>query len=445
MATPPEKKKPQAKVAKLKDTCDACARSKVKCDRGRPTCRRCSRQGLVCHYSVAQRVGRSRTTLTSEAAVSKKACMQYSRTTQDDISWAFNFDAENIISVASPVGHQSGREQADRHDSLGMQDTDISGKLDFAVGTFNGCDDIGLYTSGLEVNGKEERRRSNAYDIPITAPPLGSTSSPQLSIAPSQLGLYDWNSQMESILQSNLSTTWPMPMDPLANSPMKTISTNLFNPDEGTDNRTEGCPNDSDCTKLALVTFESLHIPATSCMLPPFPKNYGKAPSMDAILKANKTAIENVFIILSCPCSSDEAMVLLLTLICNQVIEAYQRISLSQQSFACNAFDTSSESPTEQNITQTLAGEAISMDRDFDVPMTIGGYILDNDIKRRMIASVLLCELAKVGKAVERLNESSNRRNKMESNNDLETTLKSFLMTKLRATFRSVRDDLDDF
>ncbi|KAJ5618466.1 Aflatoxin biosynthesis regulatory protein [Penicillium herquei] len=43
---------------KLRDSCNACAVSKVKCSREKPTCSRCMRRGSNCEYLVTRRAGR---------------------------------------------------------------------------------------------------------------------------------------------------------------------------------------------------------------------------------------------------------------------------------------------------------------------------------------------------------------------------------------------------
>lgn len=43
---------------KLRDSCDACASSKVRCHKEKPTCSRCARRGLVCEYVATRRAGR---------------------------------------------------------------------------------------------------------------------------------------------------------------------------------------------------------------------------------------------------------------------------------------------------------------------------------------------------------------------------------------------------
>ncbi|GES66781.1 transcription factor aflr [Aspergillus terreus] len=48
------------KATKLKASCDFCALSKIKCDRGQPQCQRCTKNGIMCHYSETRRIGKAR-------------------------------------------------------------------------------------------------------------------------------------------------------------------------------------------------------------------------------------------------------------------------------------------------------------------------------------------------------------------------------------------------
>ncbi|KAJ5609741.1 hypothetical protein N7528_010308 [Penicillium herquei] len=43
---------------RLKDSCDRCASSKVRCSKDKPSCARCAKLGFTCLYSPARRVGR---------------------------------------------------------------------------------------------------------------------------------------------------------------------------------------------------------------------------------------------------------------------------------------------------------------------------------------------------------------------------------------------------
>ena len=49
---------PAPSGVKLRESCDACASSKVKCSKEKPNCYRCSERGLSCQYLVTQKTGR---------------------------------------------------------------------------------------------------------------------------------------------------------------------------------------------------------------------------------------------------------------------------------------------------------------------------------------------------------------------------------------------------
>jgi hypothetical protein len=52
--------RPATPRLKLRDSCHACAQSKVKCHKQKPSCSRCIRKGLTCEYFHSKRPGRKR-------------------------------------------------------------------------------------------------------------------------------------------------------------------------------------------------------------------------------------------------------------------------------------------------------------------------------------------------------------------------------------------------
>lgn len=56
MTSPPPPTKPQP--TKLRDSCNACAVSKLKCSKEKPLCARCAKRGLRCEYFATRRAGR---------------------------------------------------------------------------------------------------------------------------------------------------------------------------------------------------------------------------------------------------------------------------------------------------------------------------------------------------------------------------------------------------
>jgi hypothetical protein len=59
---------PRSNAPKLRESCDPCAASKVKCDKKKPTYMRCARRGVTCEYLVTKRVGRQHTARPNVAA-----------------------------------------------------------------------------------------------------------------------------------------------------------------------------------------------------------------------------------------------------------------------------------------------------------------------------------------------------------------------------------------
>ncbi|KAF2878492.1 hypothetical protein BDV95DRAFT_589419 [Massariosphaeria phaeospora] len=61
---------------KLRDSCDSCAASKVKCSKDKPSCNRCMERGVTCQYLVTQKTGRKmrRRDLRNDSVDTTSAC-----------------------------------------------------------------------------------------------------------------------------------------------------------------------------------------------------------------------------------------------------------------------------------------------------------------------------------------------------------------------------------
>lgn len=56
--TPPARRSMAPAGPKLRDSCNRCAASKLKCSKEKPTCARCAKRGMVCEYFATKRAGR---------------------------------------------------------------------------------------------------------------------------------------------------------------------------------------------------------------------------------------------------------------------------------------------------------------------------------------------------------------------------------------------------
>lgn len=61
-ATTPAPATQQKQQKKLRASCDACGAAKLRCDRGQPSCGRCSHAGVPCRYGISRKNGRPRRT-----------------------------------------------------------------------------------------------------------------------------------------------------------------------------------------------------------------------------------------------------------------------------------------------------------------------------------------------------------------------------------------------
>ncbi|KAE8312766.1 hypothetical protein BDV41DRAFT_538676, partial [Aspergillus transmontanensis] len=133
-----------------------------------------------------------------------------------------------------------------------------------------------------------------------------------------------------------------------------------------------------DCMTRAAAVLQSVRDPRISCVRSTTPpRNHTQ--SLDATLDDGRTAMDTVKEILACPCAQDIRVALLLVLIIQQVLESYQPL-LAQQ------HDTPrEESPLGINLPS------------YDTPMAIGRYLLDNELRSKIIVQVLSSELEKIG------------------------------------------------
>ncbi|KAJ5703178.1 hypothetical protein N7488_010726 [Penicillium malachiteum] len=148
--------------------------------------------------------------------------------------------------------------------------------------------------------------------------------------------------------------------------------------------------NAANCIKRASTILQTLQVSRTCTNSDDQLSN--KTTNLDVTLKNNRVAMDAVREILDCPCSRGMNVALLLVLITHQGMESYQRILVQLQSGSrspCN------RSGSEGNC-QGLA---------YDVPLAIGGYLLDEEMRIKVIAQVIRSELEKMGSLLDTLAE----------------------------------------
>ncbi|TPX16047.1 uncharacterized protein E0L32_000381 [Thyridium curvatum] len=510
MRSAPAAKTQQPKPAKYKDSCDNCAQSKVKCNRAKPECQRCIRNGIECHYSLARR-GKARLLYPEKSAGSTKQ--------------------SSSSSLLTPPGPSTPDQQDHHLSSTHLYETDTLGlaaeQCELAadlpalaemhppvITSASCCEDVGIHmsTPGSMSSACGSAGRLAWCNPELTLYPgqqgvipndtsinqTGEPVSPGHHVPATALPLHWTNFQFPADIQSAAGSngTTLQFIDPMLTPSSMTatlfggVSTAKHHPPEIPYQATTSlsleapqhvCQGYQSCASLAMSTYESLQVPkAPSCApIRNAAPDYmaGRVPlsaarrSTDVVLRASRAAMENVATILKCPCggastdNSTSSLSILLLLVCSSVVDAFQRIPIIRENMSSGYEGDDLELDQQHQNQDVDVGQLMSEETpqsctsemggmDVDVPIAIGGYVLDGHAKRKAISSVLLSQLYEVGETIEKVSSEDSQAQVMGcsmphlnarrgSTGEMVMVLKSLLMTRLRATIISVKAEAE--
>ncbi|KAL3460143.1 hypothetical protein BJX64DRAFT_263739 [Aspergillus heterothallicus] len=403
--------------ARFKDSCDSCAQAKVKCSRDRPGCQRCLRSGFVCHYSLARRgKAASSAAAARHANPPKPPAPRTPPQSVTSLADVFSGHAPDLTSIDDefPLSADFMSRHANPPKSPARRGLQQSLTEDYS----SHAPDLTSFDEGFSLSADFLSSRSfDAHRLPHeigAAPPESSLDFSLLS----RLGNGDSNRREVPIpeitaIESALLSLPPDPTDPQRGT--KPLPGNTHTPDS------------SENIRVVLTTLESLHMPST---IP--------SPSIDMILKVNNVAMGNLSGLLSDPCGLKCPNITLLALVCcNGIIDAYQQLLLAQSHLASGG-DENSRSEDAMDLSFSTATMAANME------ITVGEFLPDSSVKQKIISSVLLSELTRLGNIIERIIPS--RRNpalpasrNIKDGGEFVSTLKPLLKEKLRVIVRVVK------
>ncbi|KAE8373991.1 hypothetical protein BDV26DRAFT_300625 [Aspergillus bertholletiae] len=342
-AQSPLSQRPERPV-KLRASCDFCALSKVKCDRGRPHCVRCVKSGIACNYSESRRIG--------------KAWHHYAASTMSSNSSTTHGTRERQQEMAqNPVRekvHPDNRILSTSDDTMSSYDSYQSSNYATPFSMFHD-----LSSPAPESSLWSQADLASYPRLNETAPPiLRSPESADISLPDIPHVAQLRTNEVDHVSHFDLQAT--PPWDAMI----------AAHPVDIGDSR--------DCITRAAAALQTVCDPHMSCMRSKtLPLHH--IPSLDATLDDGRTAMETVKDILSCSCVHNIRVALLLVLIIQQVLESYQTL-LAQQNDPPRH-----ESPSSSSLSA------------YDTPMAIGRYLLDNELRSKIIVEVLSAELDKIG------------------------------------------------
>ncbi|KAA6416114.1 MAG: hypothetical protein FRX48_00833 [Lasallia pustulata] len=399
---------------KLKGSCDACAKAKVRCGKEQPTCQRCANQEVTCHYSPARRMGK-RPASSITAANAAAAVQATARTQAEDrpthlseFSSAFSPEQEHAKpSVESPGAM----------DIFPYQHPAPASGFGFGLPTPS--------HSGTATPWKDSIHSSDNYFSKS-----GVTSNPHFPHTPMNFSLPEnW---IDHLSMTSASDQMFAGDDDLQSYfSVQDASTSASSPSFGCATMSSSSSDhhhlQQDCMSLALTTLHSLHVRLTSCTSVSSSFSPAASPSIDSVLANNKIAMDHISTILDCPCSLNPHIALLLSLLSSKILAWYQAIARNGGS-----------PPPSSNAPLPCYPETV-----MHMPITIGVFRLEGEDQGKMIAQLVLTELTKVGWLVDKFTKRYCQGGiGAEEKGELCLSLDSFLRARLEATIRTIMDDL---
>lgn len=402
---------------KLKGSCDACAKAKVRCGKEQPICQRCTNQEVTCHYSPARRMGK-RPASSITAATAAAAAQATARIQADDQPSRHHLS--DFSSAFSPEHDQTkpSTETPGPMDVFSYPQTASASSFGFGLPTPNHSGTVTPWKDPIHSSDNYFSKSGVTSNAHFPSSPM-NFSMPENWV--DQLSMTSASDQMfacEDDLQSYFSV---QDGSTSASSPSFGCAT-LSNSSSDHHHHLQ-----QDCMSLALTTLHSLHVRLSSCTSVSSSLSPAPAPSIDNVLANNKVAMDSISTVLDCPCSLNPHIALLLALTGSKILAWYQAI----------ARNGNNPSPSS-NAPLPCYPETV-----MHMPITIGVFRLEGEDQGKMIAQLVLTELTKVGWLVDKFTKRYCQGGiGAEEKGELCGSLDSFLRARLKATVRTIMDDL---
>ncbi|KAF1995849.1 Zn-II 2Cys6 regulatory protein [Amniculicola lignicola CBS 123094] len=412
----------EAKPRKLRASCDACSRAKVKCDKVRPTCHRCGNMGICCNYSPSMRLGKPRKNRNPDGTIMRdvspaSSCGPLSlgprpdmipRTTSSTTESSPEPLDPFFFGPATPEYHYSDTFMSNAFDGSQSPYSEagsfVSGWSNDDHLMFQSPQD--LFTSMPQFTGSSygghHHRSTSVQSQPEMFAPMDGLNSPPLS-SPHYFGLSEQHT-LNMMSQDKVLSPPPVSPTPLPTPPTSATLSN------------------HDCTQFAFQTLHSLYSPpANQPSLSDFTGASNGLPTLDSVLQTNKSAVDKLFILLGCQCSTNPHFSTTVAFTITKILSWYQAIAGMNQ-------------PTAESPTTTM------MEQFTPTPVSLSEFRLEGEDEDTFRTQLVLGELRKVEKLIDQFSERyCKSANAAETGIDASVyiSLESLLRTRVRDTFKA--------
>ncbi|KAF2189341.1 hypothetical protein K469DRAFT_701981 [Zopfia rhizophila CBS 207.26] len=418
---------------KLRASCDACAASKVKCSKEHPSCARCTSNGTTCIYGLSRKHGKPGRVRKRNPDGTAKVPRQRSSPNSKEFN-KFRVRAEPLLPDAE-TSNNTWTPAAE-------YDYQMSSNESYPSPTFSFMDDILNPQPTSPVDCRQTVEPELTFEDPFAKRESLQLHAPSPSDFQALKDFIGGGVVHPMDYSFNTVESFVPDQSEPPQSPMGSIGSN-FNPlREGV-----AMPPSHCCYSLAHSTLESLHFPRSTSSSGSTPESTSTSDtsntqSLDSVLSATKTAVQNILQLLSCPCSSDPHLAMLYSSIASKILTWYQiaaglktvtpptpaLTTASSPSLSSSRFSSSMSTPS--------ASSAVGIKLQ---PLKIGAFEFDEQDQEALRRQVVLRELRKCGALVEALANWSTPEGEREHAEFLYDVLGAWLKSELFNTIRDVR------
>ncbi|PSN73024.1 Zn-II 2Cys6 regulatory protein [Corynespora cassiicola Philippines] len=410
----------QPKPRKLRASCDACSRAKVKCDKVRPTCHRCGNMGICCNYSPSMRLGKPRKNRNPDGTIMR------------DVSPASSCGPlgprPDMIPRTTSYTNESSPEPTDPF-FFGPATPEYHYQDAFMTNSFEGghspYSESGSFVGGwanddqLMFQSPSEMFPGVPQYPPPHSPYHGHVRSTSVQSQPEMFAPMDGihSPPMQTPSYYGMSEQQPLPMfspekmaspPPMAQAPLPTPPTSAT-------------VQNHDCTQFAFQTLNSLYSPpASQPAASDFNGTSNGLPTLDSVLSTNKAAVDKLFVLLGCPCSENPHFSTTIAFTIVKILSWYQAVAGVNQPAGEAPINTQMEAFTH-------------------TPISLGDFRLEGEDEDTFRTQLVLGELRKVEKLIDKFSERyCKTTNQAETGIDggVYGALETLLRTRVRDTFK---------
>ena len=358
---------------KLRDSCHSCAVSKVKCHKEKPTCARCAKRGVACEYFETKRAGRKHDTRPKQTKSVPQALPAQSFSTFET-----GLLPPRNLTQPSLMQHTSSQPEV-LPDILATPDLASSSTLtassfdfdDFLASPISSC---GPEMSDFDVLDQPQ------FDCRSLNSDFFEFDGAVASHIPEDAFSFISEAVFESPAQSKPQS--------LPESRDSTTSDGSFFQDFRWESKC--C-----CLIRALDLLKQLSPNAsTTCMYSRRQDHESTTypvPAIQSVVAKNEQSIEAISGMLQCPCSGDDYLLTIMSLVILKVLGWYTAVMDSQNPSWSHA----------DNRRQPL----YHSEQGLQSPLNMGGYCTDGEDQCRMVAELILSGLNRVQRLVNLLSQ----------------------------------------